>query len=94
LQHGWSIFGKLLIINRNYKKKCNERREKNLKEQKEFLDERKRKQENASKNPWERAMSYLDIKEAGYKGTKDIARMKSVIIERKSDFNKSDEKSK
>ena len=36
-------------------------------------------------NPWEAVVENIDIKESDYKGTKDVNRMKEVIINRKND---------
>ena len=37
-------------------------------------------------NPWDKVIENIQLKESDYKGTKDISRMKSVILQRKSDF--------
>jgi len=36
-------------------------------------------------NPWEAVVENIAIKESDYKGTKDVNRMKEVIINRKND---------
>ena len=36
-------------------------------------------------NPWEAVVDNIAIKESDYKGTKDVNRMKEVIINRKND---------
>jgi hypothetical protein len=40
------------------------------------------------KNPWEKVVENVDIKETDYKGTKDVSRMRNVILVRKSDMMK------
>ncbi len=62
------------------------RKEKNRKQQEEYLAARKEQGKGADKNPWDKVVSHVDIKEGGYKGTKDISRMKAVMSGRKDDF--------
>lgn len=38
------------------------------------------------KNPWEKVVENIELKESDYKGSKDVARMRSVILTRKSDI--------
>lgn len=38
------------------------------------------------KNPWEKVVENIEIKESDYKGTKDVSRMRAVILNRKGDF--------
>lgn len=37
-------------------------------------------------NPWEKVVKNIEVKESEYKGSKDISRMRSVILNRKNDF--------
>jgi hypothetical protein len=39
-------------------------------------------------NPWEKVIDHIDIKESNYKGTKDVSRMREMIIQRKNDYSK------
>ncbi len=59
-----------------------------MKAQGEALAKKKEKASPVSKNPWERVLSHIDTKEGGYKGAKDITRMKAVMGGRKEDFEK------
>jgi hypothetical protein len=38
-------------------------------------------------NPWEIVLAHLEINETNYKGTKNVNRMRELIITRKNDFN-------
>ena len=38
------------------------------------------------KNPWSKVVQNIEIKESDYKGTKDVSRMRTVILNRKGDF--------
>ena len=38
------------------------------------------------KNPWEKVVENIELKDSEYKGTKDVTRMKNVILTRKNDF--------
>ena len=60
------------------RKKLNVKNENDNKENKKLLKEGKL-------NPWEAVVENIDIKESDYKGTKDVNRMKEVIINRKND---------
>lgn len=39
------------------------------------------------KNPWEKVLENISIKESDYKGTKNVTRMRSVIVARKNDYS-------
>ena len=41
---------------------------------------------DGKKNPWEKVVENIEIKESDYKGTKDVSRMRTVILNRKGDF--------
>ena len=73
---------------RKLKKDNQKRREKNLQAEKTLIETKKALIKEASKNPWERVMANIDMKEGGYKGTKDILRMKQVMASRKEALQK------
>lgn len=50
----------------------------------DFLQNRQLTKEG--KNPWERVVENIEVKETDYKGTKDVSRMRNVILGRKGDF--------
>ena len=37
-------------------------------------------------NPWEKVVENIALKDSDYKGSKDVNRMKNVILTRKNDF--------
>ena len=43
---------------------------------------------DCNKNLWERVVENIEIRETDYKGTKDVSRMRSVILNRKGDMMK------
>ena len=51
----------------------------------EFIENRTRIKDG-KKNPWERVCENIDLKESDYKGSKDVSRMRNVILVRKSDM--------
>lgn len=51
----------------------------------DFLNNRGDTKEG-KKNPWEKVVQNIEIKESDYKGTKDVSRMRTVILNRKGDF--------
>ena len=77
-----------------YMRECEQRRmeeitkrkEINIKNEKDFIEEKKMVKEG-KKNSWERVMDKIAIKDSDYKGSKDVSRMKNVIINRKNDKN-------
>lgn len=64
------------------KERIKQKREINIEEEKAF----KKKQDMVSTqgNTWEKVVQYLDIAPANYKGTKDVTRMRQVILAKKS----------
>lgn len=72
---------------RNRQKALEKRRGFNRQNEEEFLQNRTRIKDG-KKNPWERVCENIDIKESEYKGTKDVSRMRNVILVRKSDMMK------
>ena len=60
----------------------NKQKENNEKNEKELI-----KKGDPNVNVWERVCKNIDLKDSDYKGTKDVTRMREVIINRKNDFN-------
>jgi hypothetical protein len=71
------------IRNKTVKK----RQEFNKQNEIDFLQNRQAVKEG-KKNPWERVVENIEIKESDYKGTKDVSRMRNVILVRKGDMMK------
>jgi hypothetical protein len=44
--------------------------------------------QDKSRNPWEKVLSNVEAKESATSGTKDITRMRQVILGRKTDIKK------
>jgi hypothetical protein len=64
------------------KLRIKEKRKSNIQEEKAF----KEKQASVSTqgNTWEKVMQYLDIAQSNYKGTKDVTRMRQVLLAKKN----------
>jgi hypothetical protein len=62
------------------------RKEMNIRNEKDFIEEKKMIKEG-KKNSWECVMDNIAVKDSDYKGSKDVSRMKNVIINRKNDNN-------
>ena len=60
------------------------RKKVNLQNEQDNLNNRKLMKEG-KKNPWEIVSDNISMKESEYKGTKDVSRMRSVIVSRKND---------
>ena len=60
----------------------NKQKENNEKNEKELI-----KKGDPNVNVWERVCKNIDLKDSDYKGSKDVTRMREVIINRKNDFN-------
>jgi hypothetical protein len=60
------------------------RKENNRSNEKELVESRLASKEG--KNPWDVVIANIELKESNYKGTKNVSRMRDVIINRKSDF--------
>lgn len=56
----------------------------NIKNEEDNLSNRKLIKEG-KKNSWENVVDNISIKESEYKGSKDISRMRNVILNRKND---------
>lgn len=63
-------------------KKIQENHQKLLEQEKLFLEQ---KQKGGSANPWEKVNSQIDVKEGDYKGSKNVSRMKEIIMNKKND---------
>jgi hypothetical protein len=66
-------------------KNLQKRQQFNKTNEEEFLQMRKDMKEG-KKNPWEKVVENIELKESDYKGSKDVTRMRSVILTRKSDI--------
>lgn len=72
--------------NKLYQKNVSNRREFNKNNETDFLNNRQNiKAGNA--NPWEVVINNIDTRDSDYKGSKDVSRMRAVIITRKGDFS-------
>ena len=60
------------------------RKKENVKNEEDFMNNKKLEKEG-KKNPWEIVTDNITLKESEYKGTKDISRMRNVIVSRKND---------
>lgn len=68
----------------NRKKEILQRRKQNQEEEKAFVEARKL--QNNGKNPWEKVLTNVEIKEGQYPGNKDVSRMRQVMISRRNDI--------
>lgn len=76
-----------------YLKRWEDQRAKNISKKKEFNKTneqeylKQRDEEKAGNiNPWDKVIQNIQLKEGEHKGTRDISRMKSAILQRKNDF--------
>lgn len=60
------------------------RKKQNIKNEEDFLNNKKLEKEG-KKNSWEIVTDNITLKESEYKGTKDVSRMRNVIVARKND---------
>ena len=60
------------------------RKKQNIKNEEDFLTNKKLEKEG-KKNSWEIVTDNITLKESEYKGTKDVSRMRNVIVARKND---------
>ena len=60
------------------------RKKENIKNEEDFLSNKKLEKEG-KKNSWEIVTDNITLKESEYKGTKDVSRMRNVIVSRKND---------
>ena len=56
-------------------------------EQQALKDKKELTELGGKRNPWERVIENISMKPSEYKGTKDVSRMREVIIGRKNDLN-------
>lgn len=66
--------------------KIKQQKETNAQNEKDFLNERTNGN-NSKTNSWDKVIDNITLKESEYKGTKDVSRMRNVIINRKNDGN-------
>jgi hypothetical protein len=74
-----------MIVLRTRENNIRKRHEFNINNESDFLNNRNFTKEGKN-NPWERVVENIEIKESDYKGTKDVSRMRTVILNRKGDF--------
>lgn len=67
----------------NRKEEIIQKREQNKVEEEAFNEYRRKL--NESRNPWEKVVGNVDIKEGNYLGSKDVARMRQAMVTRKND---------
>ena len=60
------------------------RKAQNIKNEEDFIEEKKLGREG-KKNPWESVVENITVRESEYKGSKDVSRMRQVILSRKND---------
>ena len=60
------------------------RKEMNIQHERSFLEEKKMIKEG-KRNAWECVVDNITVKDSEYKGSKDVSRMKGVILNRKND---------
>ena len=63
----------------------------NLKKEEEYLENKKLLKEGKL-NPWESVIENIAMKDSEYKGSKDVKRMREVIINRKNDIKENGDK--
>ena len=56
-------------------------------EQQSLKDKKELIELGGKRNPWEKVIENISMKPSEYKGTKDVTRMREVIIGRKNDLN-------
>jgi hypothetical protein len=54
-------------------------------QEEEFQFMETRKAHNSGKNPWEKVVANVEIKEGSYQGSRDVGRMRQAIVSRKND---------
>ena len=63
----------------------NNKRNFNNANEEEFLKNREQSKKG-NINPWDKVIDHIQLKESEHKGSRDITRMKNVILQRKVDF--------
>jgi len=71
--------------NRLYQKNIASKREFHKTNETDFINNRNNIKQGKT-NPWDVVIGNIDLRESDYKGSKDVSRMKNVIITRKGDF--------
>jgi hypothetical protein len=72
--------------NKLYQKNLDSKREFHKNNETDFLQNRDNIKQGKT-NPWDVVIGNIDLRESDYKGTKDVSRMKNVIMTRKGDFS-------
>lgn len=65
----------------------NKRKQFNIQSEKESQSKSQLAKEG-KQNPWEKVIEHITIKESDYKGTKNVSRMRNVLISKKNDMKK------
>lgn len=63
----------------------NKKKDFNKANEEEYLKSREQSKQG-NLNPWDKVIEHIQLKESEHKGSRDISRMKSVILQRKMDF--------
>jgi hypothetical protein len=69
--------------------KTNQSKNKSLEET--FLNQ-KFEEKSKDINPWKKVIRNIDLRQSDYKGSKDVGRMREVILGRKNDYYKDNKK--
>jgi len=72
--------------NNLYQKNIQTKREFHKNNEADFLNNRDNIKQGKT-NPWDVVIGNIDLRESDYKGSKDVSRMKNVIVTRKGDFS-------
>jgi hypothetical protein len=88
----WKAY--FFIIKRNREKMIQRKNNENKDSEQFYLQEKLKAKEvffaikKKKTNPWDTVISNITMKDSEYKGTKDVSRMRTSIINRKNDLNK------
>jgi len=74
------------------RQKANEMKHKANSNEEQLLIEYRQNSKTDQKNPWDKVVSLIDLRESEYKGSKNIERMRKCIITRRQDVAKALEK--
>jgi hypothetical protein len=81
----FNFFSFLCYFFRTRNKNIQKKHEFNVNNEAEYMNNRNLIKDGKN-NPWEKVVENIEIKESDYKGTKDVSRMRTVILNRKGDF--------
>lgn len=70
-------------MNRQRKEEIINKRRVNEEEEQAFLN--LKKEHNSGKNPWEKVIANVEIKEGNYQGNRDVGRMRQCMNARRND---------